>query len=109
MKPEYLDRLNVWCEEEMASLRVKGATEQDFKEPVLANAILKTILGKHSDKIRSNKEFAMAIFLVFFKNLSPSEVRKMAAKDRADGNLEIAYNLELIADHRERGDFGADR
>jgi hypothetical protein len=33
MKVEYLDQLSVWCEEEIAALKSRGATEQDFKEP----------------------------------------------------------------------------
>jgi hypothetical protein len=37
------------------------------------------------------------------KTASPESLRELAAMQRAKGDLELAYDLETLADQRERG------
>jgi hypothetical protein len=37
LKPEHLDRLNLWCEEELAAFKAKGATDDFMTEPAFAS------------------------------------------------------------------------
>jgi hypothetical protein len=105
MKPEYLDQLNAWYHEEVDALKANGATEPHFKEPVFAQLVIKKIIENHSDEIPADQEFAESVFLMMFDKASPSTLRRMAAQEREQGNLDIAYNLEVIADQRERANW----
>jgi hypothetical protein len=102
LNPEQHAKLNAWCEEEIASLKAKGASEADLQEPAFANLVLQRTLGSHSDEIRADPEFAKAIFLMAHDEVSPEYLRKWAAQEREKGNLDMAYDIEVLADKCER-------
>ena len=102
LSPEQRARLNAWGEVEINALKTKGATEVDFKEPALANLVLEQILTKHRDEIRADPEFAEALFLTLYDSASPQYLRKWAAEERQKGHLDMAYNIEILADRCER-------
>jgi hypothetical protein len=106
MNPEEFQRqLDVWCSEEVNALKAKGASDEDLKEPAFAGLALRTVLGKHADQIRSDPGFRKAVFRLVFEKATPELLRAWAKRERADGNLEIAYRFEQIADQRERGEW----
>jgi hypothetical protein len=106
MKPgEFHNQLDVWCSEEVDALKAKGASDEDLKEPAFAKLVLRTVLEKHTDEIRANREFAKAVLRWVFERATPALLRAWAKRERAEGNLEIAYRLEEIADQRERGEW----
>ena len=63
------------------------------------------MLKKHADEIRADREFAKAVFRLVFEKATPELLRAWAKRERAEGNLEIAYRFEQIADQRERGEW----
>ena len=67
--------------------------------------LVETVFKKHIDEILSDPVFVEEIIIAHCQTASPSELRKMAAQDRAKGNLEFAYRLEVVADQREREEF----
>ena len=106
MKPEEFRRqLDVWCSEEVEALKAKGATDEDLKEPAFARLVVRTVLEKHAGEIRSDPGFRQAVFRLVFEKATPELRRAWAKRERAEGNLEIAYRFEQIADHRERGEW----
>ena len=105
MKREYLDQLACWFREEIEGFRVKGATEEILRESAFTSLLVDTVFKKHIDEIRSDPTFVEEIILAHCLTASPSELRKTAAEDREKGKPEFAYYLEVVADHRERGEF----
>ena len=67
--------------------------------------VLRTVLAKYADEIRSNPGFRKAVFRLVFEKATPELLRAWAKRERADGNLEIAYRFEQIADQRERREW----
>jgi hypothetical protein len=104
MKGEYLDQLDRWFHEEVEGFKTKGASEEILKEPAFTSLLVDTVFKKHIDEIRSDPTFVEEIILAHCLTASPSELRKMASQDRAKGKPELAYYLEAVADHRERGE-----
>jgi len=102
LSTEQRARLNAWGEVEINALKANGATEEDFKEPALANVVIEQILTKHCDELRADPEFAEALFLTLHDSASPQYFRKWAAEERYKGNLGMAYNIEILADRCER-------
>ena len=94
-----------WCREETEAFKVKGATDEDLKEPVFARLVLRTVLEKHAGEIRSDLGFRKAVFRLIFERATPALLRAWAKWERTEGNLEIAYRFEQIADQRERGEW----
>jgi hypothetical protein len=106
MKPEEFRRqLDVWCSEEVEALKAKGATDEDLKEPAFARLVVRTVLEKHAGEIRSDPGFRKVVLRLVFEKATPALLRAWAKRERAEGNLEIAYRFEQIADHRERGEW----
>ena len=105
MKREYNKVLSAWCAEEIATLKVKGATDDFLAEPAFAGLVLSNVLSKHQDEIRADDDLAEAAFMTFFDKASPSDFRHLAAKDREKGNHQLAYFFEMCADQREKGEM----
>lgn len=106
LKPEHLNRLSVWCEEELAAFKAKGATADFMSEPSFADLVLTQVLKKHENEIRADKEFIRGVFMSFyFDKATPAQFRKMAAEYREQGHTDLAYNCEVCADRRERGEI----
>ena len=60
---------------------------------------------KHRDEIRADPQFVEPIFQAHLETASPGQLREMAAIYREQGMHDFAYDIELAADNRERGDF----
>ena len=105
MKPEYLDRLIAWSREEVESLKAKGATEEDAREPAFNSLLTGKVIEKHGEEIHADPLFVQEIILSHLETASPAQLREMAAAYRGQGRLKQAYDLELAADERERGEF----
>ena len=105
MDPEYHNQLDAWFSEELDALRAKGATGEDLKEPAFARLVLRTVLEKHASQIRSDPGLRKAVFRLVFEKATPKLLRAWAKRERAEGNLEIAYRFEQIADQREREEW----
>ena len=105
MEPEYHNQLNAWCSEEVDALKAKGATDEDLKAPAFARLVLRTVLEKHASQIRSDPGLRKAVFRLVFEEATPELLRAWAKRERAGGNLEIAYRFEQIADQRERREW----
>ena len=69
MNPKHHEKLNAWCEEELSLLKSKGATDDFLKEPAFGTLLLSTVLEKHHDEIKADKDLAETVFaeLVFKK------------------------------------------
>jgi hypothetical protein len=105
-KPEHLDRLNAWCDEEMAALKAKGATDDFLTEPSFADLLLAQVLNKHWVEIKEDAEFAREVFMaLYFDKATPAQLREMATEFREKGDADLAYFYETAADRRERGEL----
>jgi len=102
LSPEQLAKFNAWLSEEINALKAKGASEADLQEPAFANLVIQRIFERHSDEIREDREFGEAIFLMVHDDASPEDLRKWASEERAKGNVNMAYDIEVLADKRER-------
>jgi hypothetical protein len=105
MKPEEFQRqLDVWCGgEEIEAFRVRGATDEDLKEPAFARLVLRTVLEKHAGEIRSDPGFRKAVFPLVFEKATPELLRAWAKRERAESRNCLSFRA--IADQRERGEW----
>jgi hypothetical protein len=55
-----------------------------------------------SDEIGADPEFAEAVFLMVHDEASPEYLRKWALRRAGKGNLDMAYDIEVLADKCER-------
>jgi hypothetical protein len=102
MRPEHLEKLNEWFTEQIAALKAEGASEQDFKDPSVADLALRRIFEEHFEEIRNDPGLTDEIFAVVSDQTCPSDLRKVALQAREQCNLGIGHYLQLIADYRER-------
>jgi hypothetical protein len=102
LNSEQRTKFDAWVSQEIDALKAKGACEADLQEPAFANLVLRRTPGSHSDEIRADPEFAKAIFLMVYDEVSPEYLRKWAAQEREKGNLDMAYDIEALADKCER-------
>jgi len=86
MKREYFNQLASWFNEEVDRFKAKGASEEILKEPAFTSLLVDTVFKKHIDEIRSDPTLVEEIILAPCLTASPSELRKMAAQDRANGS-----------------------
>lgn len=103
MRPEHLNRINSWFLEEMATVR----SEKDFEEGALADLALRRVFGEHFEEIRYDQDLVDETYAMVSFRASPSDLRELAAQAREQGNLGIAYYLDLIANYREEVVFQA--
>jgi hypothetical protein len=61
MKPEYLEKLVAWYEEEVDAFRAKGATEEIVREPAFLELVVDVVMAKHSEEIRAIPGFVYTI------------------------------------------------
>ena len=61
MKPEYLDQLAKWFDEEREASKAKGAKGEIPEETAFFELVLDAIMAKHLAEIRSDPEFGAAI------------------------------------------------
>ena len=99
MKPgEFHNQLDVWCSEEVDALKAKGASDEDLKEPAFAMLVLRTVLAKYADEIRSNPGFRKAVFRLVFEKATPELLRAWAKREHAESS-------ELVRQQKVRDFF----
>jgi hypothetical protein len=102
MRFDYLQKLNVWFAGQMATLKAEGMSDQELKDPAVADLILHRVFEEHFDELRFDQYFMDEVFAVQSDKSLPEDLRKLAIQAREQGNLEIGPHLELIADYREK-------
>ena len=102
MRPDHLAKLNEWFMEQIAAVKAEGASEQDFKDPAVADLTLRKIFEEHFEDLHRDEELIEETFAVVSDNASTADLRSVATQARGQGNLEIGHYLELIAGYRER-------
>ena len=101
MKPDYLEKLNLWFLQEMAAVKAEGASDKDFEDPAVADLARRKVFEEHFDEIEADVDLADEAFAAVSDKTSPLDLRKIAVQARDQGNLKIGHYLELIADYRE--------
>jgi hypothetical protein len=101
MRPDHLAKLNQWFMEQIASVNVEGASEQDSSDPAVADLALRKIFEEHFEELRQNDEFIEEIFAVVSAKTLPADLRRVATQAQGQRDLKIGHYLELIADYRE--------
>ena len=100
MNPRIEAILKAWFTQEINQLKEKGATDDMIREasPAFIELLLATrVLQHHSAEIIADKELGDAL------QADPDDLRKAAAIYRQHGKSDLAYDLEVLADQRERG------
>jgi hypothetical protein len=97
-------KLDAMFREEIREMERKGATAADLREPVLQDMVRQQVLKRHGKEIFRDPELVTFLVDNFFDNASPTSLRELAATGREDGDLDGAYDIETLADLRERGE-----
>ena len=88
--------------EQMAALKAEGMSDQELKDPAVADLALRKVFEEHFDELRSDQEFIEEVFAVVSDKAFSEDLRELATQAREEGNIEIGPYLNLIADHREK-------
>jgi len=105
MKREYMEQLACWFREEIEGFKVKGASEEIFREPAFTSLLVETVFQKTLGRDPFRSHIRRRDNCCALPDRIASELRKMAAQDRAKGKPKFAYYLEAVAEQRERGEF----
>jgi ABC-type uncharacterized transport system fused permease/ATPase subunit len=57
VRPDHLEKLNLWFMEQLASLKAEGTSEQDLKVGDVADLALRRIFEEHFNEIRTDEVF----------------------------------------------------
>ena len=101
MRPDHLQKLNLWFTEQLAALKAEGASEQNLKAGDVADLALRRIFEGHFNEIHADEVFVEEAFAAVSSKTFPKDLRQLAIQARTLGNLEIAPYLDLIANCRE--------
>ena len=88
--------------EQMAALKAEGMSDQELKDPAVADLALRKVFEEHFDELRSDQEFIEEVFAVVSDKAFSEDLRELATQAREEGNIEIGPYLNVIADHREK-------
>jgi hypothetical protein len=88
--------------EQMAALKAEGKSDQELKDPAVADLALRKVFEEHFDELRSDQEFMEEVFAAVSDKAFPEDLRELATQAREEGNIEIGPYLKVIADHREK-------
>jgi len=102
VKFDHLQKLNVWFMEQMAALKAAGMSDQELKDPAVADLALRKVFEEHFDELHSDQEFIEEVFATVSDKAFPEDLRELATQAREEGNIEIGPYLNVIADHREK-------
>jgi len=90
--------------EEILAMQRKGATTADLSEPVFQDMVRQQVLKRHGKGIFKDPELVTFLVDNVFDNASPQSLRELVATMREDGDFDGAYDIETLADLRERGE-----
>jgi hypothetical protein len=102
MEQTLLQILDGWFKEETESLIVKGATADDLGEEAFEELVADNVYKRRGEEIQDNPELLKAVFTATLRNASPEMLRQFASQFRASGFNDRAYDLEELADARQR-------
>lgn len=97
-------KLDAMFREEILGMKRKGATAADLREPVFRDMVRELVFKRHGKEIFKDRELVTFLVDNVFDNASPQSLRELAATMREDGDLDGAYDIETLADLRERGE-----
>ena len=105
MKPEHLAKLELWFLEQVDAFRAKGLTDDLLLEPSVRASIYQASFHSHHDEILADSELVDSLLLEGLMVATPTDLRYLASVDRARSDFDAAYDLEWLADFRERRQF----
>ena len=104
MNAKLREKLRVWVEQAILELKAKGATEADMEEKAFADFVGEKVAASYSEEGSPDEELREAVMKEWLTIASPDDLREMAqiARDKHWSNM--AYDLEWLADRRQRGE-----
>ena len=102
-KREQQAKLDAMYAEEFLALERKGATADLLREPVFQDLLTDLVLTNHAKELGVGTDIRWMLAEEFIETASPGSLREFAAIFREDGDFDTAYDLEVLADQRERG------
>jgi hypothetical protein len=100
MRTEIIQKTRALLLEEVDRMRDLGAADEDIKEDVFIE-MMATKVAKASYPLLTEAD-KKAMWFEFVETASPEQLRESAARCRESGLSDAAYDLELLADQRER-------
>jgi hypothetical protein len=88
---------------EAERLRAAGATDADVHEDVFIEMVSRKVAAQTFDDLGCDER--KEIWLHFVQSASPEQLRNTAKNLRAKGEVDTPYDLEHLADLREREDW----
>ena len=85
---------------EAERLRAAGATEADVREDVFIEMVSRKVAAQTFDDLGCDER--KEIWLQFVQSASPQQLRITAQNLRGKGEVDVPYDLEHLADLRER-------
>lgn len=86
---------------EADKMRAVGATDADISEEAFAEMVSRKVADQTFDELRPDEH--KEIWFHFIETASPEQLRNTAKNLRAKGEVDTPYDLEHLADLRERG------
>jgi hypothetical protein len=95
-------KIEGWFKEETDLLIAKGATADDLREEAFEELLADNVYKRRGQEINDNLELLKEVLTVTLINASPETLREFASQLRASGLTDRAYDLEELADARQR-------
>jgi hypothetical protein len=94
-------RMDAIFHAEILAMKAKGASAADLSEPVFQDMVRQQVYDRHAKELEDPEiwEFLVEDFL---DTASPESLRDLAREARDAGRFDTAYDLEELADLRER-------
>lgn len=100
---EIRDIVRACLEPEIQKMKQSGWTRQDIADEPAMLEVLAEHMTKYILSLSPDSGERTGMWLWFCDEASPDDIRSMAATLRGLGRYEGAYDLECLADERERG------
>ena len=108
MKEDIVEKFRALFRDEIARMVAKGATEADMQEEAFDEMIARNVARQVYDLVQQlDAEDRQEVWLDYFQRVSVNKLREVAAKlrgKRSADAADAAYDLEYLADLRERGE-----
>jgi hypothetical protein len=98
---EYVGKIQAWLHAEITQFREVGATEDDIRELAFKQMLGERFVRWFKTEFRDHPEAWQFMWDEFMRSGSPDALRWSAERLRCVGELDSAYDLEALADHRE--------
>jgi hypothetical protein len=98
-------KLDAMFREEFLALERKGATADLLRESVFQDLLTELVLTRHAKELDEDTDLRTFMIKDSIDHASPESLRELAAMQRDKGDLDMAYDLEKLADLREQGEW----